>query len=52
MALQQPEECNISPVIGEFSPPAQKVQPLIDQDTPTLVRSMTILEAENQELQE
>ena len=41
LALQQPEECNISPVIGVVSPPAQQVQSLIDQKTPTLIRSMT-----------
>ena len=46
--IQQPEESNISPVIGEVSPSAPQVQPLIDQDTPTLVRSITNLEAENQ----
>ena len=52
MAIEQPEECNISQVIGEVSPPAKQVQPLIDQDTPKLVRSMRVLKTENHELQE
>ena len=45
IAVQQPEETNISPVIGEVSPPAPRVQSITDQGTPTLVRSMTVLEA-------
>ena len=52
IAIQQPEESNISPVIAEVSPNAPEVQTLIDQDTPTLVRSMKVLEAENQEKSE
>ena len=54
IAIQQPDESDNSPVIGEVSPAAPRVQPLIDQETPTLVRSMTenVLEAENQEMYE
>ena len=48
-AEQQPEETNISPIIGEVSPPAPQVLSILHQDTPTLVRSMTVFEAENQE---
>ena len=42
-AVQQPEEINISPIIGEVSPPAPRVLQIIDQDIPTLARSMTFL---------
>ena len=52
IAVQRPDECNFSADIGEVSPPAQQVQPLIHQDTPTLVRTITVLEAESQELPE
>ena len=52
IAVQQPEEINNSPIIGEVSPPAPRVQPIIDEDIPTLVRLMTVLEAENQEISE
>ena len=50
IGVQQREEISISPVIGEILPPAQLVQSVIDRETPTLVRSMIILEAENQEI--
>ena len=43
IAVQQPEEINISPIIGEVSPPAPQMLPLIGQDNPTLARSMTVL---------
>ena len=46
IAENQPEEQNISPLIGQVSPPARRNPPLIDIDTPTLVQSMTALEAE------
>ena len=52
IAVQQPEEINIYPVIEQISPPAPRMQIIIDQDTPTLVRSMTVLEVENQEISE
>ena len=48
IAENQPEEQNISPLIGQVSPPAPRNPPLIDIDTPTLVQSMTALEAEKQ----
>ena len=35
IAVQQPEEIHISPIIGDVSPPAAPVLPLIVQDTPT-----------------
>ena len=47
-AENQPEEQNISPLIGQVSPSAPRNPPLIDIDTPTLVQSMTTLEAEKQ----
>ena len=39
-------------VEGDVSPPAPRVQPIIDEDIPTLVRLMTVLEAENQDISE
>ena len=48
IAENQPEEQNIYPLIGQVSPPAPRNPPLIDIDTPTLVQSMTALEAEKQ----
>ena len=48
IAENQPEEQNISPLIGQVSPPAPRNPPLIEIDTPTLVQSMTALEAEKQ----
>ena len=52
IADQQPTEIEISPRIGEVSPPAPRDQPLLVIDTPTLVRSMTVLEAEGHDLDE
>ena len=52
IADQQPAEINISPRIGEVSPPAPRDSSLLDIDTPTLVHSMTVLEAEGQDLDE
>ena len=46
IAEQQPDEINI---IGAVSPPAPHAPSIVEQDTPTLVRSMTVFEAENQE---
>ena len=48
IAENQPEEQNISPLIGQVSPPAPRNLPLIDIDTPTLVQSMTAFEAKKQ----
>ena len=48
IAENQPEAQNISPLIGQVSPPAPRNPLLIDIDTPTLVQSMTALEAEKQ----
>ena len=48
IAENQPEEQNISPLIGQVSPPAPRNPPLLEIDTPTLVQSMTALEAEQQ----
>ena len=45
----QPEEQNVSPRIGSVSPPATRNTPLLYMDTPTLVRTMTALEAEKQD---
>ena len=45
-ADNQPAERNISPIIGSTSPPREHRTPLLYMDTPTLVRSMTALEAE------
>ena len=46
IAESQPEETNISPQIGDASPPASRNPPLLETDTPTLVRSMTAFETE------
>ena len=48
IAENQPEELNVSPCIGQVSPPAPRKTPLLYMDTPTLVRSTTALEAEEQ----
>ena len=48
IAESQPEEQNVSPCIGQVSPPAPRNTPLLYMDTPTLVRSMTALDAEEQ----
>ena len=45
----QPEERNVSPQIGSVSPPALRNVPLLETDTPTLARSMTALDAEEQD---
>ena len=52
IADQQPTDIDISPRIGEVSPPAPRDPPLLDIDTPTLVRSMTVLEAEGHDSDE
>ena len=49
IAENQPEEQNISPLIGQVSPPAPCNPPLLEIATPTLVQSMTALEAEEQQ---
>ena len=48
IAENQPEAINVSPRIGQVSPPAPRNTPLLYMDTPTLVRSTTVLEAEEQ----
>ena len=48
IAENQPEELNVSPCIGQVSPPVPRNTPLLYMDTPTLVRSTTVLEAEEQ----
>ena len=52
IADQQPAEFNISPRLGDVSPPAPRDPSLLDIDTPTLVQSMTVFEAEGQNLNE
>ena len=49
IAEQQPEETNISPIIGQVSPHVPQVLSILEQETPTLVQPMTVFEAENQE---
>ena len=49
IAKNQPEKQNISPLIGHVSPPAPRHPPLLEIATPTLVQSMTALEAEEQQ---
>ena len=44
-----PRSQNVSPRIGSVSPPATRNTPLLYVDTPTLVRTMTALEAEKQD---
>ena len=46
IAENQPEETNTSPQIGEVSPPVSRNPSLLEIDTPTLVQSMTALEAD------
>ena len=48
-AEQHPDEVNISPIMEAVSPPAPHAPSLPEQDTTTLVRSMTVFEAQNQE---
>ena len=45
----EPEEQNVSPQIGSVSPPAVRNVPLLETDTPTLARTMTALDAEEQD---
>ena len=52
IADQQPAEINTSPRVGEVSPPAPQDPSLLDIDTPTLVHSMTVFEAEGHDLDE
>ena len=52
IADQQPAEFNISPRIGDVPPPAPQDPSLLDIDTPTLVQSMTVFEAEGHKLDE
>ena len=52
IADQQPAQINISPRVGEMSPPAPRDPSLLDIDTPTLVHSMTVFEAEDQDMDE
>ena len=47
----QPEEQNVSPQIGSVSPPAVRNVPLLETDTPTLARTMTALDAEEQDFE-
>ena len=49
IAEQQPEEADISPIIGQVSPLVPQVLSILEQETPTLVQPMTVFEAENQE---
>ena len=48
IAENQPEESNVSPCIGQVSSTAPRNTPLLYMDTPTLVRSTTALDAEEQ----
>ena len=52
IAESQPEEVNISPQMGDFSPPASRNFSLLEMDNPTLVRSMTTFEAEGHNSEE
>ena len=52
IADQQPAEFNISPRIGDVSPPAPRDPSLLDIDTPTLGQSMTVFKAEEHNLDE
>ena len=52
IADQQPAEINVSPRIGEVSPPAPRDPSLLDIDTPTLVHCMTVFEDESQGMDE
>ena len=47
IAEQQPTEFKVSPRIGEVFPSASRNPSLLEIDTPTLVRSMTVYEAKN-----
>ena len=50
IAGQLPDKTNLSPIIGDVSPPAPQNPSILNTDTPTLVRSMTVFEAENEEM--
>ena len=52
IAEQQPAEFNVSPRIGEIFSPASRNPSLLEIDIPTLLRSMTIYEAENPDVNE
>ena len=52
IAESQPDETNISPQIGNVSPPASRNTSLLEMDTPTLVRSMTAFETEGRNTDE
>ena len=52
IAEQQPTEFNVSPRIGEVSLPTSRNLSLLEIDTPTLVRSMIVYEAENPDANE
>ena len=52
IAENQPEETTISSQIGETSPSASRNPSLLEIDTPTLVHSMTALEAEGHDSDE
>ena len=47
IAEKQPTEFNVSPLIGEVSPPASRNTFLLEIDIPILVRSMTVYKAKN-----
>ena len=49
IADQQPDETILSPIMGHVSPPNLQNPSLLDTDTPTLVHSMMVFEAKNQE---
>ena len=52
IADQKRAEFNISPRIGDVSPPAPQDPSLIDIDTPTRVQSLTVFETEGHNLDE
>ena len=52
IAEQQPTEFNVYPRIGEVSPPTSRNPSILEIDVPTLVRSMTVYQAENRDVNE
>ena len=52
IAEQQPTEFNGSPRIEEVSPPASRNTSFLEIETPNLVNSMTVYEAENPDVNE
>ena len=50
ISVQHLDETNISAITGDVSPPALQALSVLEQDTRTLVRSMTVFKAENQEM--